>query len=103
MEVTFTPSVVLTYSARRRSGLSFPDLIFTKLVVDFYLSMTYVSRLQKGAASWSFTATVPPPQLPLGLRRNRRKRPAERAELDVRPSSSAGSAGNPAPSKPKNP
>jgi hypothetical protein len=87
MEVTFTPSVVLTYSARRRSGLSFPDLIFTKLVVDFYLSMTYVSRLQKGVASWSFTEDD---------RRKGRK-------LDVRPSSSAGSAGNPAPSKPKNP
>jgi hypothetical protein len=84
MEVTFTPSVVLTYSARRRSGLSLHDLIFTKLLVDLYLSMTYVSRLQKGAASWSFTEDD---------RRKGRK-------LDVRPSSSAG---NPAPSKPKNP
>ena len=47
MEVTFTPSVVLAYSARRRSGLSFLKLIFTKLYIDFYLSSDYISRLQE--------------------------------------------------------
>ena len=47
MEVTFTPSVVLAYSARRRSGLSLQGLIFTKLAIDFYLSMAYVSRFRE--------------------------------------------------------
>jgi hypothetical protein len=82
MEVTFTPSVVLTYSARRRSGLSFQDLIFTKLFIDFYLSTAYISRSEiKERHHGHSPATVPQPQLPLGLRRrSRRKRPAERAE-----------------------
>jgi hypothetical protein len=47
MEVTFTPSVVLAYSARRRSGSSFPDLIITKLPIDCYLSSDYISQLQE--------------------------------------------------------
>ena len=36
--------MVLTYSARRRSGLSSQDLIITKFAIDFYLSSAYISR-----------------------------------------------------------
>src|SRR5260370_21485280 len=68
MPETLPPSLVRAYSARPRSGLSSRSLIFTKLSVDFRLSKAYVSRSKKGVASWSFTATVPRPQPPPGLR-----------------------------------
>jgi hypothetical protein len=82
MEVTFTPSVVLTYSARRRSGLSFEGLIFTKLYLDFYLSTAYIScsEIRSG------TMVIHPRWFHGASRRSAcgggaaKKRPAERSE-----------------------